>query len=37
VRALVTGGAGFDLGWAPSVTLADGLRRTVDWFASHGG
>lgn len=23
------------LGWTPQVTLADGLRRTFDWFASH--
>jgi UDP-glucose 4-epimerase len=22
-----------DLGWQPTVSLADGLRRTVDWFA----
>jgi UDP-glucose 4-epimerase len=24
-----------DLGWEPKVDLADGLRRTVDWFASR--
>jgi UDP-glucose 4-epimerase len=22
-----------DLGWQPTVDLADGLRRTADWFA----
>jgi len=22
-----------DLGWHPTVSLSDGLRRTVDWFA----
>lgn len=26
-----------DLGWQPTVTLADGLRRTVDWFALRAG
>jgi UDP-glucose 4-epimerase len=26
-----------DLGWAPLVTLPDGLRRTVDWFAGRRG
>jgi UDP-N-acetylglucosamine/UDP-N-acetyl-alpha-D-glucosaminouronate 4-epimerase len=26
-----------DLGWAPSVTLPDGLLRTVDWFAGRSG
>ncbi|MCA1843768.1 MAG: NAD-dependent epimerase/dehydratase family protein, partial [Actinobacteria bacterium] len=25
--------AGRDLGWQPTVGLADGLHRTVDWFA----
>lgn len=25
------------LGWQPSVTLDDGLRRTVRWQAEHGG
>jgi len=24
------------LDWSPQVTLADGLRRTVDWIADHG-
>ncbi|MFC4000860.1 UDP-glucuronic acid decarboxylase family protein [Prauserella oleivorans] len=24
-----------ELGWEPQVTLRDGLRRTVDWFAGH--
>src|SRR5256714_476895 len=26
-----------DLGWQPTVSLADGLRRTVDWFALRAG
>jgi nucleoside-diphosphate-sugar epimerase len=26
-----------DLGWKPTVVLADGLRRTVDWFAARTG
>ena len=26
-----------DLGWQPKVSLADGLRRTVDWFALRAG
>jgi UDP-glucose 4-epimerase len=26
-----------DLGWQPTVSLADGLRRTVDWFALRTG
>jgi UDP-glucose 4-epimerase len=26
-----------DLGWQPTVGLADGLRRTVDWFARRAG
>jgi dTDP-glucose 4,6-dehydratase len=25
-----------DLGWKPSVRLADGLRRTLRWYMSHG-
>jgi UDP-glucose 4-epimerase len=25
------------LGWRPEVSLADGLRRTVDWFRSRAG
>jgi nucleoside-diphosphate-sugar epimerase len=25
------------LGWVPAVTLDDGLRRTVEWFARAGG
>jgi UDP-glucose 4-epimerase len=25
-----------DLGWEPKVNLAEGLRRTVDWFAFRG-
>ena len=24
------------LGWTPTVTLRDGLRRTIDWFADAG-
>ncbi len=24
------------LGWAPSVALDDGLRRTIEWIAAHG-
>ena len=24
------------LGWSPSVTLEEGLRRTITWFAEHG-
>lgn len=23
-------------GWAPKVTLEDGLRRTIDWYATYG-
>jgi UDP-glucose 4-epimerase len=26
-----------DLGWQPNVSLVDGLRRTVDWFALRTG
>ncbi len=26
-----------DLGWQPKVTLAEGLRRTVEWFALRSG
>jgi UDP-glucose 4-epimerase len=26
-----------DLGWQPTVGFADGLRRTVDWFAAPAG
>jgi UDP-glucose 4-epimerase len=26
-----------DLGWQPTVGFADGLRRTVDWFAARAG
>ncbi|MFZ0962707.1 MAG: dTDP-glucose 4,6-dehydratase [Terriglobia bacterium] len=25
-----------DLGWAPQITLEDGLKQTVDWYLSHG-
>ncbi|WP_199430125.1 NAD-dependent epimerase/dehydratase family protein [Qaidamihabitans albus] len=24
-----------ELGWRPEVTLREGLRRTIDWFAAH--
>ncbi len=24
-----------DLGWTPKVDVADGLRRTIDWFRTH--
>lgn len=26
-----------ELGWRPSVTLAEGLARTVDWYLAHEG
>ena len=25
-----------DLGWQPQMLFEDGLRRTVDWYLSHG-
>jgi nucleoside-diphosphate-sugar epimerase len=25
------------LGWTPGVSLEEGLRRTIDWIASHRG
>jgi dTDP-glucose 4,6-dehydratase len=25
-----------ELGWAPQVTLEDGLARTIEWYRSHG-
>ena len=25
------------LGWEPTVTLKEGLRRTIDWFKAHAG
>ncbi|MEA2686954.1 MAG: UDP-glucose 4-epimerase [Actinomycetota bacterium] len=27
--------AAHDLGWAPTIDISDGLRRTVDWFAGR--
>lgn len=32
-----TGKARRELGWAPHVSLEEGLARTVDWFAGHAG
>lgn len=26
-----------DTGWAPSVSLRDGLRQTIDWYAANAG
>lgn len=28
--------AGKTLGWQPTVSLTEGLQRTVEWFAAHG-
>ncbi len=25
-----------ELGWSPAISLGDGLRRTIDWYKSHG-
>jgi dTDP-glucose 4,6-dehydratase len=34
--ALDSAKAKSDLGWAPQVTLEDGLKRTVDWYKASG-
>jgi len=25
-----------EIGYAPRVTLADGIKRTLDWYREHG-
>ena len=24
------------LGWEPNISFEDGLRRTIDWYSTHG-
>jgi dTDP-glucose 4,6-dehydratase len=34
--ALHSGKAQTELGWAPQITLEDGLKQTVDWYLASG-